>query len=351
MGSVKRLDVISRPTNTSMGHGIFRFSDDFSVFDYGKMPDQIPSKGSALAMLAGVMFERLSFEHPEIASHYIGMVDANGCCKNSIDLPYPSNIMEVKLVNVIRPKFACGEYHYPSTLGNGTQNRLLPLELIYRNSIPAGSSVFKRLSSGKLSFSDLGLTEVPQAGQVLPQPFFELTTKLESTDRPLSWTEAQQISNLTDDQIIEVRQILVKVNQLITSASTEIGLCNEDGKIELAISSDKQIMVVDVFGTPDECRFTYHGIELSKEILRDYYRHTPWYDVVNKAKETAKTEGVPDWKQFCNQEPPHLPPALIRVTSDTYKGITNGFAHRDIFPNTPCLDQTLDTYQKLVPFL
>ena len=44
------------------------------------------------------------------------------------------------------------------------------------------------------------------------------------------------------------------------------GLKNEDGKIELAFDDKRKLMVVDVVGTLDECRFTYEGVHVSKEV-------------------------------------------------------------------------------------
>ena len=41
-------------------------------------------------------------------------------------------------------------------------------------------------------------------------------------------------------------------------------------------------MVVDVVGTPDESRYTFRGIHLSKEIAREFYRKTSWFEEVEK---------------------------------------------------------------------
>jgi len=39
MGSVKDLEVLKRPTKGKMGLAWFRFSDRYSIFDWGEMPD------------------------------------------------------------------------------------------------------------------------------------------------------------------------------------------------------------------------------------------------------------------------------------------------------------------------
>src|SRR3989344_7896944 len=62
MGSVKDLQTLEKPTETQSGEGIFEFSDRWSAFDWGTMPDGIPGKGPALAMMAAHTFEQLEKE-------------------------------------------------------------------------------------------------------------------------------------------------------------------------------------------------------------------------------------------------------------------------------------------------
>ena len=50
MGSVKDLNVIRIPYENQSGLGDFTFSDRYSVFDFGEMPDHIKNKGKSLAV-------------------------------------------------------------------------------------------------------------------------------------------------------------------------------------------------------------------------------------------------------------------------------------------------------------
>ena len=52
MGSVKDLEVTEKPAQNAMGVGRFHFSDRYSVFDWGEMPDRINGKGAAPASWA-----------------------------------------------------------------------------------------------------------------------------------------------------------------------------------------------------------------------------------------------------------------------------------------------------------
>ena len=58
MGSVKDLEVIQKPTRDAMGIGRFHFSDRYSVFDWGEMPDHTQYKGAALCPMGCSFFEK-----------------------------------------------------------------------------------------------------------------------------------------------------------------------------------------------------------------------------------------------------------------------------------------------------
>src|SRR5208283_2683767 len=102
MGSVKDLEVIKKPTRQAMGVGRFRFSDRYSVFDWGEMPDNIEGKGAALCLMGAYCFEKL--EKKGVNTHYRGLVDGNGKVVKFNVVQQPSGIMEVSLVNVYKPK-------------------------------------------------------------------------------------------------------------------------------------------------------------------------------------------------------------------------------------------------------
>ena len=149
MGSVKDLEVIKKPIRDTMGVGRFHFSDRYSVFDWGEMPDLIEGKGAALCMMGAYCFERL--EEKGIRTHYRGLVDNSGRVVRFDELNQPSNVMEINLVNVYRPKAHVEDGKLKYDYGIYTselRNFLIPLEIIYRNGLPEGSSVFKRLEQG-----------------------------------------------------------------------------------------------------------------------------------------------------------------------------------------------------------
>jgi phosphoribosylaminoimidazole-succinocarboxamide synthase len=346
MGSVKDLEVLRRPTEREMGVGRFRFSDRYSVFDWGEMPDLIEGKGAALCLMGARCFEML--EQRGIMTHYRGLVDSRGRVVRLDELDGPSNVMEINLVNVYRPaaRTEGGRLVYDYSLYSPSlTNFLIPLEFIYRNSLPEESSVFKRLARGEVTPEELGLDHMPRPGERLARPILDVSTKLEETDRYISWEEAKRIAKLTNGEIEEMKSLLLRVDGVITEMASRAGLQNEDGKIELAFDPQRRLMVVDVAGTLDECRFTYKGIHVSKEIARVFYRRTEWFSAAEEAKARAAGLGVEDWRSLCWVSPPPLDRELKAIISEMYMAAANAVTGRRFF-EVSALDEVVHRYRE-----
>ena len=345
MGSVKDLEILKKPTRDQMGIGRFHFSDRYSVFDWGEMPDQIKGKGAALNLMGAYCFEKL--EEKGVKTHYRGLVNEKGQVLKFEQLTEPSDTMEIDLVNVHKPAALVKDGRLVYDYGAYTlsqKNCLIPLEIIYRNGLPEGSSMFKRLEQGQTSIEELGLTHYPKPGERLSKPIFDVSTKLEAKDRYLTWKEAQEIASLTAEELEKVRELLFKVNRVITQLVLKADLENEDGKIELAFNPERKLMVVDVVGTLDECRFTYEGLHVSKEIARQYYRKTGWFRDVEEAKKKAEKNGVKEWQALCRTKPPKLDPKLKAIISEMYMAASNEVTERKMF-DAPSLAETVKKYR------
>lgn len=333
MGSVKDLKILEEPTKEQSGKGRFVFSDRYSVFDWGEMPDHIEYKGAAIAILGAYFFEKL--EEMGIATHYLGLVEEDQAKKLSA-VNNPVNSMEVKIIRVIKPEVFGDRYDYSSYAGEHG-GFLIPLEVIYRNSLPPGSSVFKRLESGEAKPEDLGLEAMPVPNQKMDPPLLDVSTKLEVTDRYITWDEARSISGLDQENISDLKKLTIVVNDLISREFSRIGLVNEDGKIEVGFDHQRRLMLVDVLGTLDECRFTFEGLPVSKEILRIYYRNSAWH----KATEEAKAKDRQHWKEICAVPPEPLPPRLKQLASQIYCACTNEITQKEWFKNTPPIKEVM----------
>jgi phosphoribosylaminoimidazole-succinocarboxamide synthase len=340
MGSVKDLVVLSSPMDEEPGRGKFIFSDRYSVFDWGEMPNTIPQKGTSLCLIGAHFFEKL--EKMGIPTHYLG-VEEEGRVKKLSELREPTNVMHVRLVRVILPSRMGGSYDY-GLYHRIRGNFLLPFEFIYRNTVPESSSLRRRIEEGKVALSDFGLVELPPPGEFLKEPILDVSTKLEEQDRYLSWKEVEALGILSSEEIEKIREVLILVDRFITREAHRIGVENEDGKIELAFDGERKFLLVDVVGTPDECRFTFRGMPMSKEILRSFYRKTEWYREVQKAKEAHST----GWRASVLISPPPLPPELVQLASWVYQRIAMDLTQREWFPGVPSLEEIVDKFLELV---
>ncbi len=339
MGSVKDLVILKEAKGKKTGEGRFVFSDRYSVFDWGEMPDHIGNKGKAICIVTAYFFEKL--EELGIRTHYLGLLE-DGKLKNLKDLKEPSNILGMKLLRVLKPFLIDGKYDY-SIYKKERVNFLIPLEVIYRNSLPEGSSVFKRLREGTLRLEDINLKEMPKPGDVLENPIIDFSTKLEKIDRYLKYDEAIDIAGLSEEEMEKIKELSLKINSIITEKAKEIGLFNEDGKFEFGFDEKRNIILVDALGTLDECRFTYEGIPVSKEIARIYYRKTEWFNDLETAKKIDKI----NWKYLVKSSPSPLPPDLAETISLIYQAYANEITGREWF-KTPPLKELLERVKRYI---
>jgi len=249
----------------------FLFTDKISVFDK-VIPSMIPHKGETLNRTSTFWFE---------TAHKLGY--------NTHFLERPeANRMRVKRVDIIT------DY---SKITPGTKNYLIPLEFICRYYL--AGSMFNRVKKGKVSLESLGFAPDAELvyGMELPEPYFEMTTKLEETDRLLSDEEALKIAGLTREDYIEIRDTVFAIDRELNEKVKKRGLIHVDGKKEFAFNENRELMLIDTFGTADEDRFwdaeLYEKgeyVELSKEYVRQHYHRTGYYDELEEARAGGRDE-------------------------------------------------------------
>ncbi len=266
---------------------LFKFTDKISVFDK-IIPNKIPDKGESLCRTSKFWFEKIK-EERGIDSHFIE-------CPSKTE-------MKVK-------KYRVNE-------AGGSRiwiNYLIPLEFVMRYYV--AGTLMDRIKKGKIDFKDLGFKTTPKIGDEIPEPLFEMTTKFEKTDRPLSFEEASLIGGITIEEIYEIKETILKIDKIIARTISARNLIHADGKKEFAMGEGRVPVVVDTFGTADEDRFWDREmfdngkiIELSKESVRQYYRSSGYYDVLYSARESGSKE--PDITP--------LPDKIVKETSALYR--------------------------------
>ncbi len=268
----------------------FFFTNNISVFDK-IIPNDIPRKGETLCKTSSYWFKKC--EELGIKTHFIDMPE--------------DQVMEVRRFEVIN------DY---DKMDSDTTNYRIPLEFIARYYV--AGSLHDRIKKGKLDHEKLGFEEEPDYGEKLPEPYFEVTTKVEEIDRNLSKEEALDISGLTEEEYEEIKEAIFKIDELIEENVEKNGLLHVDGKKEFAMDGNREIMLIDTFGTADEDRFWEKDeyekgnfIQKSKEFVRQYYRETGYHEKLMKAREN-------------NEEEPPIPPLpddIVEETSELYVNI------------------------------
>lgn len=267
----------------------FVYTDNISVFDK-IIPSQIPHKGETLCRTAKFWFN---------------LLNENGIYNHFISEPAP-NRMRVKKVNIIRDY---GE------IDEDTVNYLIPLEVICRHYV--AGSLMDRVEDGNINAEQLGFPKDHKVvyGEKLPTPFIEFTTKLEEHDRSLTEDEAREIAGLSIDDFEEIKNTVLKIDEIIAEEAAKRSLIHCDGKKEFGFDNKRKLMVLDTFGTLDEDRWwdadeyaKGNVKELSKEFVRQYYRNSGYHSELMEAREKGVKE--PDI--------PSLPQDIINRTSELY---------------------------------
>jgi len=327
---------------------IFEFSDRYSIFDWGQMPDTLENKGAALAWMANFFCNYLEkadgwqnwaapaalAQHPLLtalkktgaAHHTFGALDAQPRC------------IAVKPVSVVPPasKKENGQLVWDYTpYTKRPEHTLVPLEVIFRFGVPEGSSLLQR--TGDMAYcKTLGLESAPKSGDTFALPLIEFSTKLETSDRYLGYSDAQNIAGLTDSEFDHLATLTKLLALRLKDCFAGIGLQLWDGKLEFAFGQmqedgNRSFTLVDSIG-PDELRLTQDGVHLSKEALRSVYRPLNWYTQLETAKKLAKERGEKDWKKICVEElnalPPTLPPAVRKQAEMIYTGIAKALSQK-----------------------
>lgn len=346
-GSVKNVrGEVSAP------HLMFEFSDRFSVFDWGEMPDGLDEKGKTLAIMGKSFFKFLGqpvswaglFSSPILRENfdldYLNqLADSKTYYKltteglnhhavlNDDEAPWNSPFLKVKNVSILRPD-SNGEKYFYEAYQSRPVNTLVPLEVIFRLGLPPGNSLSKRLGEDLSKWSAFGFSEVPQMG-LLKKPLIDFSTKLERGDRYIDYNEAQTISAMTDEEFSELKELTALIGLNLFRFHGEMGLTLLDGKIEVAFvqgaHGQRSFMLVDSIGI-DELRLLYRGRSFSKEFLREFYKRSSWYDCLEAAKRDAQVYGG-DFKSLCIEKYMSTPLPLDEYTKKRAEAVYKSYAN------------------------
>ncbi len=289
---------------------LFKFSDRYSIFDWGEMPDKIKNKGNSLAKMGSLFFEYLN--NHNIATHY---------------LDHHENTLKVKKIHV--------PYKDPDSYYNfESYSCLIPLEVIFRFKIYN----IERFEGKKQrpEFKDISFEK-----DQFNEPIIEFSTKLEASDRYIDYVEAKKIASLKEQElnllITLSKKIACHLKELFSKAQLDL----IDGKLEFGFDQNRNIFLVDTIGL-DELRIEKNSILLSKEFLRDFYKSTNWFNKLEVYKETSPK----NWKTKMTEAqftPSVLPREVLEQAQNLYLAFTNTLS--SLIENKDTRDQyKIDNY-------
>ncbi len=317
-------------------HLEFEFTDQYSVFDWGRMPDLIKGKGKALTDITESVFLKLQNPNEwkkletsetfkktiaQTIDHYskseseffklfnnvLNDLKKSGLKTHFVKRTSDQKIL-VKKVEVHRPveKMVNGQsqYEYPKV----TDAHFIPLEIVFRFGVTKGSSYLKRVNIPEDSYFGF--------------PILEMFSKLEPQDRFLNEQEAFVISSLSKEEFQKLKITKMLTVIFLKEIIEKSGLVLIDGKTEWAIDANRNFVLVDSIG-PDELRILDSSkiLQLSKEFLRNYYRNSKWYKTITTEKEIGG-----DWKsrvKKLNIQPTNLSPQYLKTTENLFITLAN----------------------------
>ncbi len=279
-GSVKLVHAVE-------GHDdlvLFDFSDRISVYDKW-IPNTVPDKGEVICRASSFWFRRLA--DAGIKTHFVEQTGPREMLVKRIEIEH-----DYDRITATRPSL------------------LVPCEFIVRHY--AAGSFHDRQQKGTLAGIPTGTYAY---GARLPEPYCETSTKVEPTDRLIDEAEALAISKLTSAELQGIWQTCLEVDRLIDEQATRGGLIHVDGKKEFGRDARGELMLVDVFGTPDEDRWwdaEKHAageiVQYSKEFVRQHYVRSGYKDALYAARAAGEPE----------PEIPAMPDDLVSRTTGMY---------------------------------
>lgn len=328
---------------------ILEFSDRYSVYGWGEMPDHLQGKGVALGFMAWFFFDFLGrsdnwrgFDVPAalaagdvykraclqgLPHHMIGL--AGGDLKPlSLDreILSPSKLLLVRALRMPETTTTVRDENFAidyAVYKARPADVLMPLEIVF--SLPAGAEM----------------------------PALSYFTKYEDERREITdAAQAQELCGLNDAEFSQMTQAAQLVALRLRDCLKGIGLDLAGGRLQFAAGLEtagvRSMMLADAIG-PDELTIQASGIRLSKEVLQGNYRGTTWLAAVEKSKAIAAERGEKDWKKICAEEfkaqPPLLSPIVKERAGMIYQSLSRALCEK--YLGKPIFAKSWDM-QKLV---
>lgn len=282
--------MLEEPTAQAPGVGIYEFTDEYSVFGFGRMPDRLPGKGEAICRIAASQLELLESEG--IRTH--------------LRRPILPNRLECTVARRL---------DRAEPIEPGTANYVVPLHAVFRNEVDGDPERVADTASVVLH------TPGP-AGEEFP------TTE-----------QAAERSGLAPEELRRIEELTLEVDRILARRAGELGLGLLDGRVEFAVLEPGELVVIGTPGTPDDARYTIDGIQVGKQVMRDYYRHLNLEDEIREWLTAGRPRST--WP-----EPPPLPMGFVLPVANMYRSLCEAWTGERIW-DAPPLREAVESVQLL----
>jgi phosphoribosylaminoimidazole-succinocarboxamide synthase len=278
-------------TPYAAGEILVKYTEGWSAFDRGTSKQLIPGIGAARCACAIQSFRLM--EKAGIPTHFIEQVSATSFNVQEFAVPFHG------------------------ALSGRTAGHVLICEWIYRMYLDG--SLWDRVTSGHILPETLGFSSVEAnvltKGTLLPRMRLECTTKFESVDRHLTDDEARALVGITQKEWEDVHKLVKSVVLVTDMAFRKAGFYRPDGKMEVGMTNEGKVVIVDVCGTQDEDRIVDKetGELFSKDLIRNHLKkNVEWMAALKKAKVDYPDDKA-KWPEY-----PTLPDELVDLVSKRY---------------------------------
>lgn len=359
--SVKAIGVLEEPTPEKSGLCDFLYRNQYSVFDWGKMPmpEGKDMDNRPVALVAAFNYELI--RKLGIPVCYEGTVNGKGDA-HSVDWfrenSQVPNALRLRMVNIIKPAFD-GEKHkwnYAAFEKPAANNYVLPIEFIWRAEAGPDSSFWKNIEKGNYKLEDFGLPATLKPGDKFPAPILDHSSKYEDHDRYFAPHMASWHAALSMGRWNALSAARHTLNDALSGHARAIGINRPDGKQEFAVISDSGEPVdalADVAGTWHEDRFEYvtkagKKVKVSKQTPRDLNKilNAEWAKQCTELKERSEREGLPNWREMVTVQPQPLEPAFFDNYNNLMYAATNAWVGWNAFPQASNLEEACVEFDK-----
>ena len=294
---------------------IFEFSDRYSVFDWGDMPDDLHGKAISTAFINWFFFDHVSRPESWQDAAVFGAL-ANHPLREKLALSGMAHHMLGLAGGDLKPLSLDREILSPSK------------HMLTRAINPFGMESKIAGDADMLPF-DIRFVFVDDA----PQPgiqFFSCADKSRLTPEA-----AGKLGSLGVDDMATLETLAMLTALRLRATLNGVGVRLVGGKLSFALGETpfgRQFILADTLG-PDELQLMHGPIRLSQDILCNSYRGTSWLSAVEKAKALATEREEGDWKRICLEELKAQPPLLSPITKEKavmiYKSLARALCEKN----------------------